>query len=386
MKMKNIKKWLALGLASLLIAGLTIGCGQKTSEPTESAGSADTTADSKEKNSDEALADEDSATDEAMELNILNWGDYIDEEVLQEFQDEYPNIDVSYEMMSSNEEMLTLLQSGGSSYDVCFPSDYTIAKMIKMDLLAEIDHSQLSNLSNIDERYLNLDFDPGNKYSIPYHWGTVGILYNQTLVNEPVDSWNILWDPKYKKQIFMYDSERDSLGVALIRLGYSLNSTDEAEIKQAADSLIQQKSLVQAYGIDDLRDKMISGAGTFAVVYSGDAVDAVNQNPDLAYAIPDEGSNVWFDNVIITKDSPNQKAAYLFINYLLRPDVAARNAEYIGYSTPNKAALELLPAELRDNSIFNPTDEELARCEIFEDVGDAIKLYNAEWLRVKAAK
>lgn len=381
MTMKHIKKWMTMGVAAILAAGMMAGCQPGTQQATD----ADSLPPSNSAHQTQTPQQDEAPTEE-MELNILNWGDYIDDEVLEDFQLEYPNINVTYEMMSSNEEMLTLLQSGGSVFDVCFPSDYTIAKMRTLDLLSEIDHSQLSNLDNIDERFLNLSFDPGNVYSIPYHWGTVGILYNTTLVNEPVDSWSLLWDTRYKKQIFMYDSVRDSMAIALLRLGYSINSTDAAELKEAADTLIQQKPLVQAYGIDDLRDKMISGAGAFAVVYSGDAIDAMDQNESLDYAVPKEGSNVWFDNVIITKNSQNKTAAHIFINYLLRADVAARNAQFIGYSTPNQAAMEQLPAELVENIVFNPPEDVLARCEMFEDVGDAMNLYNEEWLRIKAAK
>lgn len=385
-----MKKMLSLLLVGMMALGLFAACGNTDGSQTTAPGGnpSATTQDAAASpeapgGNNAAEAPDDSAP---MELNILNWGDYIDEEMLEAFKLEYPNISVNYEVTASNEEMLTLLQSGGSIYDLCFPSDYTIAKLIKLDLLAEIDQSQLSNLGNIDERFMDLEFDPGNVYSIPYHWGTVGILYNQTLVNEPVDNWSVLWGEQYRKQIFMYDSVRDSMGVALVRLGYSLNSTNPEEIKQAEDSLIQQKPLVQAYGIDDLRDKMVSGAGAFALVYSGDAVAAIEENDQLAYAVPLEGSNIWFDNVVVLKNSANKRAAHLFIDYLLRADVAAANASYIGYSTPNKAALELLPPEMAADEVFNPPQEIIDRCEAFVNLDDEVNnMYNDAWLRIKAS-
>ena len=332
-----------------------------------------------------ACGDAGSGTEKTMSLYVLNWGDYIDEDMLEAFREEYPEIDVHYNTMTSNEEMIIQLQSPDCVYDICFPSDYVITKLISQDLLAEIDTSKLSNYGNIDSRFLNLEFDPENKYSVPYHWGTVGILYNTTMVDEPVDSWSILWDEKYADQIYMYDSVRDSMMVALMLLGYDMNTTDEAQIAEAEALLTQQKPLVKAYGTDDLRDRLISENGAMAVVYSGDAIAAIAENPDLAYVVPKEGSNVWYDNMIIPKTSKNQEAAYLFMDYLLRADVAAANAEYIGYSTPNKAALELLDEELVNDEVFNVPQDVLDRCDSFTDLGEAESLYLDAWVRIKAS-
>lgn len=258
-----------------------------------------------------------------MSLYILNWGDYIDEDKLEEFRAGHPEIDVHYETMTSNEEMLVQLQSPNCIYDVCFPSDYTITKLLKLDLLQKLDLSKLSNYDNTDPRFLSLEFDPDNEYSVPYMWGTVGILYNKTMVQEPVDSWSILWDERYSKQILMYDSVRDSMAVALKKLGYSLNTTNKDEIAAAEAELTAQKPLVLAYGTDDLRDKMINGNAALAVVYSGDAIAAIAENPDLDYVVPMEGSNIWFDNVVLTKSSKNVEAAHIFIDWLLDAEVAA---------------------------------------------------------------
>ncbi len=316
-------------------------------------------------------------------LNILNWGDYIDESILDDFEQE-TGITVNYYTMPTNEEMLVQLQTEGNVYDICFPSDYIIERMISEDMLAELDHDKIPNMTNIDGRFLNIEFDPGNKYSIPYMWGTVGILYNTTMVDEPVDSWNILWDEKYDNKILMYDSIRDTIGITLKKLGYSMNTRDEAQIAEARDALIEQKPLGLAYAGDDIKEKMISGSAALGVVYSGDAYYCMTENPDLAYAVPKEGSNYWFDNIVVLKTCKNLESAETFIDFLCRPDIAARNAEYIGYSTPNKAALEQLPEEMTTNETYNPPQDVLDRCEMFHDLGDFISVYNDAWIQIKS--
>lgn len=318
-------------------------------------------------------------------LYILNWGDYIDEELLTEFTEE-TGIKVKYVTMANNEEMLVKLQASDCRFDVCFPSDYIIEKLIADDLLHEINKDNIPNMVNIDERFLDLAFDPDNKYSVPYMWGTVGILYNTTMVNEPVTSWDVLWDEKYADQILMYDSIRDSMGVALLKLGYSLNTRSEAEIEAAAEALIEQRPLVHAYLGDNIKESMINGEAALAVVYSGDAMwcmDEEEGNPDLAFAMP-EKSNLWFDNIVIPKTSKNKEAAEKFINFLCDAEVAKRNTEYIGYSTPNKAALELLDESYINNPTYNPSAELIANYELFSDLGDFVSVYNKHWERVKA--
>ena len=217
-------------------------------------------------------------------------------------------------------------------------------------------------------------------------WGTVGILYNTTMVDEPVTSWDILWDEKYDQQIFMYDSIRDTIGVALLKLGLSINTRDEADIKAAETALIEQKPLVLAYLGDNIKESMINGDGALAVVYSGDAmwcIDPEEGNPDLDYAVPESGSNLWFDNVIILKSSQHTAEAEAFINFLCDAEVAKANTEYIGYSTPNKAALALLDESYTENPIYNPPQELLDKCEIFHDLGDFINVYNDAWNNIK---
>ena len=318
-------------------------------------------------------------------INVLNWGDYIDEDLIGQFTEE-TGIKVKYTTMANNEEMLVKLQSPDCIYDVCFPSDYIIEKLVGQNLLHELDKSNIPNMENIDERFLNLSFDPDNKYSVPYMWGTVGILYNTTMVTEPVTSWSILWDEKYSQQIFMYDSIRDTIGVELLYLGRSINTRDEADIAAARDALIAQKPLVLAYLGDNIKESMINGEGALAVVYSGDAIwcmDPEEGNPDLAFAVPDEGSNVWFDNVVIPATSQHTAEAEAFINFLCDAEVAKANTEYIGYSTPNKAAMALLDASYTENETYNPPQAVLDLCEIFHDLGDFINVYNDAWSDIK---
>lgn len=321
--------------------------------------------------------------EKATTLYILNWGDYIDEELLTRFQEE-TGIQLNYTSMATNEEMMVKLQEPDCIYDVCFPSDYIIEKLIAQDLLYALDKDNIPNLKNIDERFMGLDFDPDNTYSVPYMWGTVGILYNTTLVSDPVDSWDILWNEKYSGQILMYDSIRDTIGVALMKLGRSINTRDEQDIKDAEAALIAQKPLVLAYLGDSIKDRMISGGGALAIVYSGDAMWCMEENPDLAYAVPETGTNLWFDNIIIPKTSKHTAEAEAFINFLCDAEVAAQNAAYIGYSTPNAPALEIMGEDYINNETYMPPQDLLDKCELFHDLGDFITVYNDAWNRIKA--
>ena len=316
-------------------------------------------------------------------LKVYNWGDYIDESVIEDFEKEY-GIKVIYDTFATNEDMYVKLKSGGDSYDVAFPSDYMIQRMINEDLLHEIDLNNIPNFKYIDDRFKNLAYDPENKYSVPYMWGTVGILYNKTMVDEPVDSWKILWDKKYEKQILMLDSQRDSIGITLKMLGYSLNTRNMKELEEAKNKLIEQKPLVLAYVGDEVKDKMVSGEAAMAVVWSGDAVFATRENTDLDYAIPKEGSNLWFDAMVIPKTSTHKKEAELFINYMCDTEIAFRNTDYIGYSTPHTEAKAMLEPDLLQDKSAYPTDEDLEGCEVFEDLGTALKDYDRIWTEIKA--
>ena len=314
---------------------------------------------------------------------VYNWGDYIETDIIAEFEEE-TGIKVIYETYDTNESMYAKLKPGNSSYDVAFPSDYMIEKMIKEDMLAKIDMNNIPNYKNIDGRFKGLDYDKNNEYSVAYMWGTVGILYNTEMVDDDVDSWDILWDEKYAGQIYMYDSQRDTFAAALKKLGYSVNTRSIDELTRAKEELIRQKPLVQAYIGDQVKDKMIGREGALAIVYSGDAMFCKEENDELEYAIPREGSNLWYDGAVIPKNAKNKANAEKFIDYLCRPDVAAKNTEYIGYSTANSAALALLDDEMVSDPVYWPDDELLVNCEVFYDLGDFIAEYDRAWTEILA--
>jgi spermidine/putrescine transport system substrate-binding protein len=316
-------------------------------------------------------------------LKVYNWGDYIGENVVKEFEDKY-NIDVVYDTFADNEAMYTKLKAGGCDYDVVIPSDYTIKRMIDEDMLSKINMDNIPNYKYIDEKFKNLGFDPQNEYSVPYMWGTVGIIYNKTMVKEKVDSWNILWNKKYDKQIFMLDSERDSIGITLKKLGYSLNTKKVDELEKAKEELMAQKDIVQAYVGDEVKDKMIMGEGAMAVVWSGDAVYMKKENPDLEYVIPKEGSNLWFDSMVILKTTKHQKEAEMFINFLCDKDIAFENADFIGYSTPQTETKKMMSKELLNDVAAYPSDEQIANCEVFEDLSNSIEEYHRIWTEITA--
>lgn len=321
-------------------------------------------------------------------LVVYNWGEYIDPEVLTMFEEE-TGIDIVYEEFETNEILYPKISSGAIAYDVICPSDYMIQRMIENDLLSEINFDNIPNLKNIGKQYLerSRQFDPENKYSVPYCWGTVGILYNKMMVDEPVDSWSILWDPKYKDNILMQDSVRDAFGVTLKYLGYSLNSIDLDELTEAKNLLIEQKPLVQAYVIDQVRDKMIGNEAALGVIYSGEAIYTQKENPNLEYVIPKEGSNIWIDSWVIPKNTEHKENAEKFINFLCRPDIALMNFEYITYSTPNEAARELIEDEsIRNSEIAFPDLSKYDNLETFQYLGtEADQVYGDLWNKVKSS-
>ena len=318
---------------------------------------------------------------------VYNWGEYIDPEVLDMFEEE-TGISVVYEEFETNESMYPKVQAGAVAYDVVCPSDYMIQRMIENNLLDEINFDNIPNLKHIGKQYLeqSKSFDPQNKYSVPYCWGTVGILYNKTMVDEPIDSWSVLWDEKYEDQILMQNSVRDAFGIALKYLGYSLNSTDLDELNEAQELLINQKPLVQAYVVDQVRDKMISNEAAIGVIYSGEAIYTQSENSDLEYVVPKEGSNVWIDSWVIPKNARNKANAEAFINFLCRPDIAKLNFDYITYSTPNTAARDLIEDDaIRNSTIAFPDDTILERCETFQYLGTKFDgIYNDLWREIKS--
>ena len=358
MKKNTIAKLLTAALCTGLIAGMTTGCGSASS-----------------------------ASGENGQVIVYNWGEYIDPDTITMFEEE-TGIDVVYEEFETNEIMYPKISSGAIAYDLVCPSDYMIQRMRENDLLAEINFDNISNIKNIGKDYLerSKEFDPENKYSVPYCWGTVGILYNKTMVDEPIDSWSVLWNPKYKDSILMQDSVRDAFGVTLKYLGYSLNSTDLDELNEAKNLLIKQKPLVQAYVVDQVRDKMIGNEAAIGVIYSGEAIYTQKENPNLEYVIPKEGSNIWIDSWVIPKNAEHKENAEKFIDFMCRGDVALKNFEYITYSTPNDAARDLIEDEdLKNSKIAFPDLSQYSGLETYTYLGeDGDSLYNDMWKEVKS--
>lgn len=330
------------------------------------------------------------------ELYVYNWGEYIDDSVIAEFEEE-TGIKVTYDMFETNEEMYPIIEAGAVGYDVVCPSDYMIQKMAENDLLAELNFDNIPNVKNIDPQYIesSKSFDPENKYSVPYTWGTVGILYNTKLIAEhgmPVPTkWADLWNPAYKGEILMQDSVRDAFMVALKALNYSMNTENTEELQAATQKLIQQKPLVQAYVIDQVRDKMIGGEAAVGVIYSGEILyiqeEVASQNLDytLEYVIPEEGTNLWIDSWVIPASAKNKENAEKWIDFLCRPDIAKKNFEYITYATPNKEAKALLDEETQNNKAIFPDEEDLVNSEVFKYLGDETDMiYNNLWKEVKS--
>ena len=298
-------------------------------------------------------------------LTVFNYGEYMDPDVLDQFTEE-TGIEVKYEEALTPEEMYTKYKSGAIEYDLLCSTDYMLQKLISEGELQEIDIDALENKENIGDKYWEFSkaFDPDNNYTVPYFWGTLGILYDTTKVKEPVDSWNVLFNGEYSGEIVMQNSMRDMFMLALKALGYSLNSSDEKELKEAQELLLKQKPDVQAYLVDEARDEVVAGNATMAVVYSGEAYLGHQYNENLAYVIPKEGSNVWLDSWCVTKYCDNMDAAQKFLDFLCREDIAQKNFEYIYYSTPNEAVIESLSEEDRADEALVPSDDATKDCEV----------------------
>ena len=330
------------------------------------------------------------------ELYVYNWGEYIDEDVISQFEEE-TGITVVYDLFETNEEMYPVIEAGAVNYDVVCPSDYMIQKMRENDLLAELNFDNIPNIAQIDPAYMEMSqaFDPENKYSVPYCWGTVGILYNTRLLDElgvPAPTkWADLWDERLSGEILMQDSVRDAFMVALKKDGYSMNSESKDELEQAKQELIDQKPLVQAYVIDQVRDKMIGGEAAVGVIYSGemlyiqDEAVSLGLDYDLEYVIPEEGTNLWLDSWVIPKNAKNKENAEKWIDFMCRPEIAKANFEYITYPTPNKGAFELLDEDMQNNKAVFPDIDSLKDSEVYQYLGDDTDaIYNELWKEVKA--
>lgn len=319
----------------------------------------------------------------AATLNLFNWTEYLPEDVIRDFEREF-GIRVNYDAYSNNEEMLAKLLAGGLGlYDLAVPSDYMVTVMIAENLLEPIDHDKIPNLRYIGKRYLNSPFDPENRYSLPYMWGTTGIAYNVRYVTEPPTSWNDLWNPAYRGRVLLLDDSRDVIGTALQALGYSRNETDPARLEEAGRKLRELSPHVLAYDSDNPKTFLVSEEAWIAVIWNGDAAMAMAENPNIRYVLPREGGSIWMDNLVIPRGAPNREAAHAFINFLYRPEISARLATEFPYGTPNEAALELLPPSIRNNPVTYPDPEVLTRAEWQVDVGEATVIYDRIFTEIK---
>ena len=324
------------------------------------------------------------------EITVYNWGQYISDgtdgslDVIAAFEEE-TGIKVNYLTFDSNESMYTKLKTGGTTFDVIIPSDYMISKLIEEDMLEPLNFDNIPNYQYIDEAFRNQSYDPENVYSVPYTWGTVGLIYNAQYVSaEDAASWNCLWNEKYSGKILMFDNPRDAFAIAESILGYSLNTENENELRAAADLLTKQKGLVQSYVMDQIFDKMQRGEAWAAPYYAGDYLTMVEENPDLAFSFPEEGFNIFIDAMCIPKGCQNKEGAEAFINFLCRPDICAANLDYLGYSAPETAAKELMDPEVTSSPVAYPGDETLARTESFGALStQATQMMNDLWLNVK---
>ncbi|MGT2851941.1 ABC transporter substrate-binding protein [Streptococcus pasteurianus] len=324
-----------------------------------------------------------SSTSQSDKLVIYNWGDYIDPDLITKFTDE-TGIEVQYETFDSNESMYTKIKQGGTTYDIAVPSDYMIDKMRKENLLIKLDKSKITGLENIGDKFLGLSFDENNDYSIPYFWGTLGIVYNDTMVENAPEHWSDLWNSEYANDIMLVDGAREVMGIGLGTLGYSLNTKSLSELNAASQKLDDLTPNIKAIVGDEMKGYMINGDAAIGVTFSGEASEMLDSNEHLHYVVPSEGSNLWFDNLVIPKTAKHIDEAYAFINFMLRPENAAQNAEYIGYSTPNDVAKELLPDDVKNDQAFYPSEETIENLEVYDNLGQKwLGIYNDLYLQFK---
>ena len=348
--MKKLSKILAIFLCIMMTGALFTGCSKK----------------------------------EKQQINFYNYGENIDDETLKEFEEKY-DIKVNMETFDDMEAMYQKIKSGAGKYDVVLVSDALMPRMIKEELIQELNKDNIPNISQMDEQYLDLDIDPGNKYSVPYMFGTVGIVYNKDVVKEEVDSWDILWDEEYKDQIFMFDTYRDTIGAALKKLGYSLNSTDPDEIEEAKELLIEQRKTVNPiYGVDNGTTMIPAGETNINMIWSGEGLNLQEENPNLVYIVPKEGANFWIDSLCITSNAQNVEGAEKFINFVSDKESALRIADEIGYTTPNKEARKEQPEDVQNNPNAYMPEEIMNRCEIYKDFDLKTKqMYDDAWTEIK---
>ena len=323
-------------------------------------------------------------------LNVANWGEYMsinDDECLDvnEIFEALTGIEVNYKTFASNETLYSKLLSGGATYDIIIPSDYMISKMIEENMLEKLNFDNIPNIKNVMPSFLNPQYDPNNEYSVPYLWGMVCIIYNTTMIDDEIDSWGALWDEKYAGNILMFNNPRDAFGIAQAYLGYSLNTQNKAELDRCASILKDQKEIVQGYVMDEIFDKLEGGSAAIGPYYVGDAVTMCDDNPDLTYVIPKEGTNWFVDAMCIPTTAENKEAAEMYINFLCEAEIALANSDYVGYSTPNSAAYELLDDDVKADEKRYPSDEFLAEhTEVFVNLSpDTNEYMQSLWNQLK---
>lgn len=334
--------------------------------------------------------------DKGISINVYNWGEYIsdgsDEGTLNvnaEFT-KLTGIKVNYTNYATNEELYAKLKGGGASYDIIIPSDYMISRMIKEGMVQKLDFDNIPNFKYTKETFVNPEYDPENEYSVPFMWGTVGIIYDTTMIDIPAEEieWDILWNEDYADRILMFDNPRDAFAIAELRLGYSLNTEDEKELKACAELLKEQKKVVQAYVMDEIFDKMGAGEALIAPYYAGDAVTLMAEYEDLGFVIPKSGTNLFVDAVCIPTSAKQKEAAEMYINFLMEPDIAYANTYYIGYSTPHNEAYEMLDEETKNDGISYLSDEYLnENTTVYRNLSDEANLKMQElWTDLKSAQ
>ncbi len=327
-------------------------------------------------------------------VNVCSWGEYIDTSLIDEFE-EKTGIEVNYQTAESNEALYSTLALGGANYDVIVPSDYMISQLIEEGMLQELDYSKIPNFEKIDPRFRNLSYDPENLYTVPYTWGTLGIIYNTTMVDEPITSWSSMFDEKYADNVVMIRNSRDALGIALYYLGYSVNTTDESEIREAYQLLADAnaKGVYQAFYMDEIFQAMERGNAAITAYYAGDYLTMRENNPDLAYVVPEEGSNWFVDAMCILKNAQNVDEAHEWINFIASTEANLANMDYIWYASPNSEALEQYPAWYEEQygepldmelyEIMAAPQEVLDRCEAYLVTPPDIRnLYNELWTQL----
>lgn len=317
--------------------------------------------------------------DKGITINVYNWGEYIsdgsDENTLNvnaEFT-KLTGIKVNYTNYATNEELYAKLKGGGASYDIIIPSDYMISRMIHENMLQKLDFDNIPNFKYITDTFVNPEYDPQNEYSVPYTWGTVGIIYDKTMIDIPPEEidWDILWNEDYSDRILMFDNPRDAFAIAEIRLGYSLNTEDFEELENSAELLKEQKSVIQAYVMDEIFDKIGAGEALIAPYYAGDAVTLMDEYEDLDFVIPKSGTNLFIDAICIPSGAKQKEAAEMYINFMCEPDIAYATTTYIGYSTPNSAAFEMLDDDIKNDKISYPDNEYLnENTTVFANLSD----------------